>query len=58
VLISEVRLITSECGISVCDVIVHVMMLYSQILIELGNWPGFEIIRESRELVLEVGDSL
>lgn len=57
-LIREVRLIASECGIiiSVCDV--TVMVLHSQILIELGNWPGFEIIRESRELVLEVGDSL
>ena len=31
------------------------MVTTSQVLIELGNWPGFEIICESRELVLEVG---
>lgn len=43
-------------NIPVCDISLMVHVPCSQILIELGNWPGFEIIRESREFVLEVGD--
>ena len=43
-------------NIPVCDI--SLMVPSFQILIEFGNWPGFEIIRESREFVLEVGDSL
>ena len=28
---------------------------FIQVLIELGNWPGFEIIHDSREFILKVG---